>query len=60
MVDETTHAKRSEAGRKGAAALQQKHAREGLTEAERIQRSAAGRAGGEARGNRHPMPAPTT
>lgn len=44
---ELTNDKRSEAGKKGAEALQEKHEREGLTEAEREQRSEAGRKGGE-------------
>lgn len=42
---------RSEAGKKGAEALQEKHEREGLTEAEREQRREAGQKGGEARSN---------
>jgi hypothetical protein len=42
---------RSEAGRKGAEALKLKHQREGLTEAERRQRSLAGQKGGLARGS---------
>lgn len=41
---------RSEAGKKGAEALQEKHKREGLTDAERRQREEAGRKGGEASG----------
>jgi general stress protein YciG len=40
--------RRSEAGHKGAEALKEKHAREGLTSAEREQRSEAGRKGGRA------------
>jgi hypothetical protein len=39
MVNEA----RSEAGKKGAEALQEKHEREGLSEAERRQRSEAGK-----------------
>ena len=44
---ELTNDKKSEAGKKGAQALQEKHQKEGLTEAEREQRSEAGRKGGE-------------
>ncbi|MGI0090315.1 MAG: hypothetical protein ACREBS_01275 [Nitrososphaerales archaeon] len=42
-----TDDKRSEAGRKGAEALKEKHETEGLSEKEREQRSEAGRKGGE-------------
>jgi general stress protein YciG len=42
-----TNDARSEAGKKGAEALQRKHEEEGLTEAERKQRSEAGQKGGQ-------------
>ncbi|GEM_PF-3906961 len=38
---------RSEAGKKGSEALQRKHEEEGLSEAERRQRSEAGKKGGQ-------------
>jgi general stress protein YciG len=43
----STEEKRSEAGKKGAEALKEKHESEGLTEAERRQREEAGRKGGQ-------------
>lgn len=43
----STSEKRSEAGKKGNEALQEKHESEGLTEAEREQRREAGKKGGE-------------